>query len=89
MECEIDEGYIVADSRNGIYCPQVFAERVERFLFPQISKESWDILESGPDNERYWDAWIYDFEGQVSIEGGSIYHDGDVWIVYEFGDDEE
>jgi hypothetical protein len=84
---DIFEGSLIVDSRNGIFCPQSFAERVDRNFFPQISEESWNILEDGPDHDEYWDVWVDDFEGQESVDGGTIYQDGDVWIVYKW--DEE
>lgn len=76
--------HIVVSDHHGIYCPQVFAERVERSMFPSILKDAWEILEAGPEHELYWDVWSNEFEGQKSIDGGTIYHDGDVWIVYEW-----
>ena len=88
MMCDILKGSLIVDSRNGIYCPQAFAERIDRSLFPQISEEAWSILEAGPDHDEYWDAWVEDFEGQKSVDGGTIYQDGDVWVVYEWSDDE-
>ena len=85
---EILDGYIVVSDRNGIYCPRVFAERIDRSLFPDILKDAWEILEAGPDHELYWDVWSSEFEGQKSIDGGYIYQDGDVWIVYKWKEDE-
>lgn len=85
---EILDGFIVASERNGIYCPQVFAQWMDRDLFPGIAAEAWEILEAGPEHESYWDVWAYEFEGQKSIDGGTIYQDGDVWIVYKWKEDE-
>jgi hypothetical protein len=88
MMNEIINGSLIVDSRFGIYCPQIFAERIDRTLFPSISEEAWDILEEGPEAEHYWDVWAYEVEGQTSVNGGTIYQDGDVWIVYEWSEEE-
>lgn len=85
---EILDGYIVVSDRNGIYCPQLFAKHMPHEQFPSISEEAWSILEEGPEHESYWDVWAYEFEGQKSIDGGYIYQDGDVWIVYKWKEDE-
>jgi len=86
----IKTGDLLVDSHHGIYCPQVFAQTIKREMFPNISDETWEILEKGPDHELYWDAWAYDVEGQESTDGAVIYQDGDVWAVYEwdYGDEE-
>jgi len=81
---DIKDGNLVVDSHHGVYCPQIFAQTINRELFPEITEETWDILESGPDNELYWDTWAYDVEGQETIDGGVVFQDGDVWIVYEW-----
>jgi hypothetical protein len=85
---DILDGYIAVSDQHGIYCPQVFARRTPHEQFPTISEESWGILEEGPDHEFYWDVWAYEFEGQKSVDGGTIYQDGDVWIVYAWKEDE-
>lgn len=82
--CDIKRGEILVDSRHGQYCPQVFAQTINREKFPNISEESWNILLEGPDNEMYWDVWCYDVDGTMSIDGGTIFQDGDVWVVYEW-----
>jgi hypothetical protein len=86
---DIKRGVLLVDSRNGIYCPQVFAKTVNREMFPDIKNDVWSILEAGPEHEEYWDAWSDDVEGQESTDGATIYQDGDVWAVYEWNDENE
>jgi hypothetical protein len=89
MNNDIRVGSLIVDSHHGVYCPQVFAELIDRTAFPGIAKDAWEILEAGPDHEDYWHVWCYEVEGQKSIDGGIIYQDGDVWIVYEWDEDNE
>jgi hypothetical protein len=35
---DIFEGSLIVDSRNGIFCPQSFAERVDRNFFRRFRK---------------------------------------------------
>jgi len=86
---DIKRGNLLVDSRNGIYCPQVFAKTVNRDMFPTIKQDAWEILESGPEHDEYWDVWAYEVEGQTSTDGATIYQDGDVWAVYEWENDDE
>lgn len=86
---DIKRGELMVDSRHGIYCPQVFAQTVNRDMFPSIREKYWAILESGPEHELYWDAWFYEVEGQESTDGGTIYQDGDIWIVYEWDGEDD
>ena len=85
----IKRGDLLVDSRHGVYCPQVFAETVDRDMFPTITENAWKILEAGPNHDEYWDVWADDVEGQESIDGAIIYQDGDVWAVYEWENDDE
>jgi hypothetical protein len=85
---EIIQGSLIVSDHHGIYCPQVFAERIDHSAFPGIAADAWEILKEGPEHELYWDVWAYEVEGQKSIDGGTIYQDGDVWIVYKWKEDE-
>jgi hypothetical protein len=73
---------LIVDSRHGQYCPQVFAEVVEHERFPTVSGGAWKVLLEGPSNDEYWDVWVTEVEGKFSDDGGYIYQDGDIWIVY-------
>lgn len=86
---DIKTGALVVDSSHGVYCPQVFSQVINHDFFPDIKDEYWKILDSGPDNELYWDTWCYHFECQVATDGSMIYQDGDIWLVYEWSEDDE
>ena len=86
---DIKRGELMVDSRHGVYCPQVFALTANRDMFPSIADESWTVLEAGPEHELYWDTWVYKVEGQESTDGGVIYQDGDIWVVYEWDGEDE
>lgn len=70
-----------ADSARGIFIPQYFAESIRRDLVQNVTQEDWNILESGPDHESYWDAWD-------DITSSAILTDdfGDTWTLYQEGD---
>lgn len=74
-----------ADSARGVYIPQYFAESIKRECVTGVSQEQWDILESGPDHEFYWDVWC-EIEGSAELtdsDGAAfrLYQDGDLWLV--------
>lgn len=75
---------LLVDSHHGQYIPQVFAETVKRDLCKGISQEQWDILESGPENELYWDV-MTEIENTCEIvsEGDTytLYYNGDLWAI--------
>lgn len=81
---------IIGDSQ-GIYIPQIFADRLAQAYIFNESKdisESLEICAKGPhENEHYWDAWQ---EVQDAVRGrhfdlskGSIEQDGDVFYIHE------
>ncbi len=74
---------IFADSSRGIYIPQHFAESARHDKFKYIEDSEWAILESGPDNESYWDAWESVLSNAETLCGGVLHHDGDLWIVWQ------
>lgn len=74
-----------ADNR-GIYIPQYFAQTINRDLVHGVPEEDWKILESGPDNEYYWEAWdgvLFNAKIKASnAPEGFLYQDGDLWIIW-------
>lgn len=76
----------LSDAR-GIYLPQDFADSfADRSQFVSgVSDEDWEILESGPDHEWYWEAWedvlnsarVKDDKGFLYF----VYQDGDCWLI--------
>ena len=76
----------LSDSR-GIYIPRDFAKSfVDRDKHVSgVSAEDWVVLESGPDNESYWDAWVDVCDNAVvTDEHGhsyTIWQEGDCWLL--------
>lgn len=74
-----------ADSARGIYIPQYFAESIRRDLVQNVTQEDWNILESGPDHEHYWDAWNDVTSSAILTDDfgdtWTLYQDGDLWLV--------
>ncbi len=82
---ENDAVLFITDA-SGVYCPQRFAKEIKRNCVKNVRPEDWAILESGPDNELYWDAWtsVLDNAEVTDPSNGITYHvhqDGDVWLV--------
>lgn len=76
----------LSDSR-GVYIPRDFANSfADRAAHVAgVDADTWAILESGPDNESYWDAWqeVCD-NATVTDENGVKYRveqNGDCWLV--------
>ena len=65
----------------GIYIPKHFAENFLDWSY--IKQEDRDILESGPENELYWDAWDSILSNaEYTDSNGYKWHliqDGDLW----------
>jgi hypothetical protein len=81
---------------HGIYIPRDFAnsfkDRAKHVT--GVSDEDWEILETGPDHELYWDTWtdVLDCAVITDIEGNkfNLYQEGDLWFIpegMEFSDD--
>lgn len=75
------------DDHRGMYIPRDFANSfANRAAAVQgVDNETWAILENGPDDEWYWEAWD-DVCGHAIITDGAgvqyrIYQDGDCWLV--------
>ncbi len=84
-----DNFELIVDSHNGIYSGQAFAQRMD-YLFNQdkikgISKESWQTLLNGPEEEFYNDccAELDNIEllmGEDGKEIHSVYWNEDIFI---------
>lgn len=78
----------LSDSR-GVYIPRDFANSfIDRAKHVAgVDDETWAILESGPDNESYWDAWAQvESDATVTDNYGqkfTIYNNGDCWLIPE------
>jgi hypothetical protein len=82
MKTDIKTSQIYADSARGIYIPQHFAESANRDMFKYIDADQWQILESGPETEYYWDVWQEVLDNAETICGGVLWQDGDLWIIW-------
>lgn len=69
---------ILVSDHQGIYIPQVFAER---FNWSGISIDDLKTIEEGPDAEYYWEAWD-------NILNDAFHNDKDgfTWRLYQDGD---
>ncbi len=73
--------------RRGAYIPRdfatSFADRTKSV--PSVSAADWTILETGPENELYWDVWTDILDTAiVTDEHGNrytVYQDGDCWLI--------
>ena len=81
------EPILFCDSASGQYIPQRFANEVNRAYVYDIRDEDFMILEEGPDNELYWEAWetvlntgkLKDSQGVTWF----LHQDGDLWLLPE------
>ena len=75
------------DDHRGIYIPRdfalSFANRAKSVM--GVSEDTWTILEAGPGEECYWEAWEEVLNGAVvTDESGNKYRvvqDGDCWLI--------
>ena len=78
----------LSDAR-GVYIPRDFAQSfIDRDKHVSgVTAEDWAILETGPDNELYWDTWSeIEQNAVVTDEHGNkftLYQDGDLWLIPE------
>ena len=84
MEDEFKKIEVLLDGARGIYIPQNF---VECFYMSEwgVSDVDRQILEQGPDDELYWEAWDTVLrESEYTDENGitwNLYQDGDLFAV--------
>jgi len=75
-----DKGYIecILDGNRGIYLPQDFTRKYDLDdCGPDIDPEDWAIVENGPDEEFYWEAW------DNILENARILADGHFWGLWQ------
>jgi hypothetical protein len=79
----MDEFILIVDDHNGIYSAQAFTERVKFEDVTGITKESWDILRTGPDHKEYIQTWgdcLDNVKVQYNGEEHAIYQTDGIWI---------
>ena len=79
---KVKQTELFSDSSRGVYIPHPFAESANRDKFKYIDKRQWDILESGPETDHYWDVWDRVLNNAETDCGGVLHQDGDLWIVW-------
>lgn len=78
------EPELFCDGSSGIYIPQRFSTEVSRDKVTGVSEEDYRILERGPEDEWYYEAWDYVLcNAKLTANGTTwyLYQDGDLWIV--------
>ena len=73
---------LYASDRRGIYIPQHFAESYEKTKWNPIDPELIADLLAGPESENYWDSWDLVLDNAETLCGGTLWQDGDLWIVW-------
>jgi hypothetical protein len=82
MNTDIKTAQLYADSARGIYIPQYFAETIDWNAIDNWNEDERDILLAGPDHESYWDVWDSILNNVVTVCGGVLWQDGDLWIIW-------
>lgn len=86
---------ILLSGAHGIYIPRDF---VRDFVLDNWNiagkDDAWAIEAcNDPDNEQYWDAWVYILDNASCMDDGKVYtlfQDGDLFaIAYDDLDDDE
>lgn len=76
----------LSDAR-GVHIPRdfatSFADRSKNVS--GVSGDDWLILEAGPDNEYYWEAWTDVCDNAIVTDDignkYNVYQDGDCWLI--------
>jgi hypothetical protein len=77
------QAVLFASDSRGIYIPQHFAESYNTDHWLPINSESIEALKLGPhDCDDYWDIWCEVMDNAETVCGGSLWQDGDLWIVW-------
>jgi hypothetical protein len=75
--------HYASDSR-GIYIPLFFARTIVREAVTGIDEEDYDVLESGPEHDGYWEAWNSVLQSATMVASGveyRLHQDGDLWLI--------
>ena len=78
----------LSDAR-GVYIPRDFANSfADRSKHVQgVSAEDWAVLETGPDHEWYWEAWVNVCDNAIVTDNDGVrfrvHQDGDCWLIPE------
>ena len=83
-EIDLEDAILFCDGSHGRYIPQRFAKELasDARLVPD-RRDLFQILESGPDHDGYWEAWdevtvcTIEYRGRIYL----IHPDDDLWLV--------
>ena len=75
---ESTQDLLITDG-HGVYIPQIACQHLNICL-ENCAEDSKSICLSGPENERYWEAWD-DILNYGTIEGKSLHQNGDLWLI--------
>lgn len=82
-----EQAILIVDSANGVYIPQIFAERYEKEILNQFGLNTLAELQNDPrEYEFYWDAWNEVLDNFTLTQDGKTYiliQDEDLWLVPE------
>ncbi len=76
----------LSDAR-GVYIPRDFANSFadRAGAVSGVDEDTWDILDTGPDHDDYWEAWDEVLQNAIiTDEHGikySIWQEGDCWLI--------
>jgi hypothetical protein len=91
----MEKTMLLVNSANGVYIPQIFANR---FIMERWNVGSKDVIDLNIDSPTYWDTWdrvlnnafFIANEDDTALPGKwTLYHNGDLWAVHESMTDEE
>ena len=76
--------FVLFSDASGIYIPQRFAREMDRTRVSGLT-DQWEILETGPGHDEYWDAWAEVLDNAVIKDKTgreyTLIQDGDCWAI--------
>lgn len=73
---------LLLDSGRGVYLPKRFAEIIDPAQWRYITAGDIAELKAGPESENYWHSWDIVSGNAETLDGGKLYQDGDLWLVW-------
>jgi len=75
------EAKLLVSDANGIFVPQIWADRYAD-QFSYVDPVDLQELLNGPESKFYWESWDNVLSNAETKEGGVLYQDGDLWLIY-------
>lgn len=76
------QAQLFLDSNRGVYIPQHFAEMIDPADWRGIVADDIAALKAGPESDDYWHAWHIVLDNAETLDGGKLYQDGDLWLIW-------